>query len=104
VKRRQFITLLAAGLAATMLPAVVAAAPNEWDDFVVRVYARVTEVVRREGRGLRRMWIEPPRADGARYTRRVHIELEAGPSLLDRLHFDFEEVSGSRLMWDGDSI
>jgi len=99
--RRQFLTLFATGLAATRLPAVVAAAPNEWDEFIARVRARTMEVVRREGRGLRRMWIEPPRADGARYTRRVHIELEAGPSLLNKLHFQFDEVSGSRLTWGG---
>ena len=98
--RRQFITLFAAGLAATKLPAAVVAAPTEWDEFIARVRARTMEVVRREGRGLRRMWIEPPRADGARYTRRVHIELEPGPSLLDRLHFEFDEVSGSRLRDD----
>jgi hypothetical protein len=104
LKRRQFITLFAAGLVATTLPVAVAAAPNEWDDFVARVHARVTEIVRREGRGVKKMWIEPPRAGGVRYTRRVHIELEPGPSLLDRLHFEFVEVSGSRLMWDGDSI
>jgi hypothetical protein len=99
--RRQFITLFAAGLAATTLPAAVVAAPTDWDEFIARVRARTMEVVRREGRGLRRMWIEPPRADGARYTRRVHIELEAGPSLLDKLHFQFDEVSGSRLTWGG---
>ena len=102
--RRQFITLFAAGLAARTLPAVVVDAQNEWDEFIARVRTRTMEVVRREGRGLRRMWIEPPRADGARCTRRVHIELEAGPSLLDKLHFEFDEVSGTRLMWDGDSI
>jgi len=100
--RRQFITLFAVGLAATALPVVPA--PDEWDEFIARVRARTMEVVRREGRGLRRIWIEPPRADGVRYTRRVHIELEPGPSLLDRLHVEFVEVSGSRLMWNGDSI
>jgi hypothetical protein len=96
--RRRFITLFAAGLAATTLPVV--AAPDEWDAFIARVRARVIEVVRREQRGIKKMWIEPARADGARYTRRVHIELEPGPSLLDKLHFQFDEVSGSR--WDGD--
>jgi hypothetical protein len=98
--RRQFITLFAAGLAATKLPAAVVAAPTEWDEFIARVHVRTMEIVRREGRGLRRMWIEPPRADGVRYTRRVHIELEPGPSLLDKLHFQFDEVSGSRLTWE----
>jgi len=97
VKRRHFITLLAAGLAATTLPAAVVTVPNEWDEFIARVHARVIGVVRREGRGVKKMWIEPPRADGARYTRRVHIELEPGPSLLDRIYFVFDEVSGSRL-------
>lgn len=101
--RRHFIQLVAsavAGAVAVKLPALplpAPAAPDEWADFLERVRARVMEIVQREQRGLRRMWIEPPRADGVRYTRRVHIELEAGRSLLDRLHFDFIEVSGSRL-------
>ena len=54
-------------------------------------------VVRREGRGLHRLYIDPPRADGGRYVRTVHIFLDPGPSLLDKLHFQFDEVSGSRL-------
>ena len=101
MKRRQFITLFAVGLAATTLPAPLV---DEYGQFLERVRDKVVAIVRGEGRGLRRMWIEPPRADGARDTRRVHIELEAGPSLLDKLHFQFDEVSGSRLTWEGDCI
>jgi hypothetical protein len=77
---------------------------DEYDDFLERVRHKVAEIVRREGRGLRKMCIYPPRADGAWHVRTVHIFLEPGPSLLDRLHFEFVEVSGSRLMWDGGSI
>ena len=98
MKRRQFITLFAVGLAATALPAPLV---DDYGQFLERVRDKVVAIVLAEGRGLRRMWIEPPRADGARYTRSVHIELEAGPSLLDKLHFQFDEVSGSRLKWGG---
>src|SRR5580704_4587334 len=103
-RRSLFKNLFALGVV-TVLPLPVnalpsaTAVPDEWDDFVARVRARVIEVVRREQRGIKKMWIEPARVDGARYTRLVHIELEPGPSLLDKLHFQFDEVSGSR--WGG---
>ena len=56
---------------------------------------RIRDIVRREGRCPREIWIDPPRADGWRYVRKVHLMLE--PGLLDKLHFEFEEPSGSRL-------
>lgn len=73
---------------------------DEYATFLERVRYKVVTIVRREGRGLRKMYIDPPRADGAWYVRTVHVFLEPGPSLMDKLHFQFDEVSGSR--WDGD--
>lgn len=100
MKRRGFIfgiamLPLATAPFAAALPAVTA--QDEYDEFTHRVWERVTEIVRREGRDVHRMWIDPPRAEGIVYVRTVHIMLEAGGSLLDKLHFEFEEVSGSRL-------
>lgn len=87
-------------LSITALPA--AQPVDEWQDFLNRLEARVKEIVRREGRSLSTsklhlpLWIEPPRAAGNVYVRRVHVMLQPGPSLLDKLHHSFEEVSGSR--------
>jgi len=81
------------------------APPDEYGEFLRRVEQRVAEIVAREGRGLTRskrtlpLWIDPPRAVGNVYVRKVHLMLEPGPSLLDKLHFEFEVVSGSR--WSG---
>ncbi|HKM67173.1 MAG TPA: hypothetical protein VJX70_08410, partial [Candidatus Acidoferrum sp.] len=78
---------------------------DEYADFLERVKVRVDEIIRCEERGLSNskyrppLWIDPPRADGARYVRKVHVMLEPGGSLLDKLHFEFEEVSGTRMVW-----
>ena len=104
-RRSLFKNLFALGVVAALplavnaLPAATAV-PDEYGEFLERLHTKVAAIVQREGRGLRKIWIEPPRASGAFYTRRVHIELDAGPSLLDKLHFQFDEVSGSRLLWE----
>ena len=103
MNRRRFIFgAVVLPLAASLPPSLLSAPRDEYDDFLDRVRHKVAAIVRREGRSLRKMCIYPPRPDGARYLRTVHIFLEPGPSLLDRLHFEFDEVSGSR--WDGDCI
>ena len=100
MNRRSFLLgVVVLPLAASLPPSLLSAPRDEYDDFLERVRNKVTAIVLREGRGLRKMYIDPPRADGAWYVRTVHIFLEPGPSLLDKLHLQFEEVSGSR--WDG---
>jgi hypothetical protein len=110
-RRELFKSALALGAVVALplalkLPAPTAKPPvDEYGEFLRRVEQRVTAIVVREGRGLRHkkgelpLWIDPPRADGARYVRKVHLMLEPGPSLLDKLHFEFEEISGSRMVW-----
>ena len=98
--RRSLLKNLCAlgAVAALPLAASTAKPPvDEYGLFLERVRQRIIEIVRREGRGPRKIWIDPPRADGSRYVRKIHLVLEPGGSLLDRLHFEFEEPSGSRL-------
>ncbi len=105
MNRRNFIFgAVVLPLAASLPPSLLSAPRDEYDDFLERVRHKVTAIVRREGRGLHKMYIDPPRADGRRYVRTVHIFLDPGPSLLDKLHFQFDEVSGSRLAWEGGCI
>lgn len=109
-RRRLFRNLFALGvvaalpLAVNVLPAAPAAAPDDWDDFIARVRSRVAQIVRREGRGLHRMCIDPPRIslDATFYTRRVRIHLEAGGSLLQKVYFEWDEPYCSR--WNGDDL
>jgi hypothetical protein len=102
MNRRNFLLgAVVLPLAASLPLSLLSAPQDEYDDFLERVRHKVAALVRREGRGLHRLYIDPPRADGARYVRTVHIFLEPGPSLLDKLHFQFDEVSGSRLTWGG---
>lgn len=81
---------------------IAAGEPTEWDLFLARVQGEVEGLVRREGRGLKELWIEPPRVEGSHFVRKVHIFLNPGPSLLDRLHFEVTLFSGSR--WNGDDV
>ena len=60
---------------------------DEYGEFLSRVGQRIRDIVRREGRAPREIWIDPPRADGSRT---VHLRLEPGGSLLDKLHFEFD--------------
>jgi len=107
MNRRNFLTMLGLGAAAAVLPLTAKPAQtDEYDDFLARVQTRVQEIVRREGRGLHTtskhtlpMWIDPPEARGNVFVRKVHVMLKPGGSLLQKLHFEFEEVSGSRLVW-----
>ncbi len=112
LNRRQLIkSAFAFGAAAALLPlaaslpAVAAEPRDDYTIFLEKVSSRVMEIVRREGRGLTRskhtlpLWIDPPRACGSEYVRKVHLMLEPGPSLLDKLHFEFDVVSGSRMQW-----
>ena len=110
-RRELFKSALALGAVVALplalkLPAPTAKPPvDEYGEFLRRVEQRVTAIVAREGRGLTRskrtlpLWIDPPRAVGNVYVRKVHLMLEPGPSLLDKLYFEFEVVSGSR--WSG---
>ena len=94
MRRREFLRVAgAAGLAATVLPAAVVAAPvDEWADFLVRVRSRTMEITRREMRGPHRIVIDPPHvADGIQY-RRVKLTLDTGGSLLDKMFFQWDEV------------
>jgi hypothetical protein len=53
--------------------------------FFSRVWSRTAEIVRREGRSIRSMVIDPP-ANGARV---VRLQLEPGGSLLQKIYFQF---------------
>jgi hypothetical protein len=102
MNRRNFLLgAVVLPLAVSLPPSLLSAPRDEYEDFLERVRHKVAAIVRREGRGLHRLYIDPPRADGAWYVRTVHMFLEPGPSLLDKLHFQFDEVSGSRLTWGG---
>ena len=96
-RRSLFKNLFALGVV-TVLPLPVnalpsaTAVPDEWDDFVARVRARTRDLVRQEQRGVKELWIAPPRlsANGT-FTRRVHLRLDAGSSLLDNNFFQWDE-------------
>jgi hypothetical protein len=100
VNRRNFIFGAAILPLAFKLQPMPTAPTDEYTLFLERVRSRVIEVVRREQRGLHRLEIDPPRANGGLYVRRVKLTLAAGPSLLDSTFFQWDEVSGSR--WSGD--
>ena len=80
--RRHFVFGLAALPVVASLPSPV----DEYELFLDRVGQRVRDIVRREGRAPREIWIDPPRGG----SRTVHLRLEPGGSLLDRLHFEFD--------------
>ena len=105
MNRRAFVFGLAALPLAASLGSMPAQPVDEYALFLERVRLKVVEIVRREGRGIRHagsrpgMWIDPPRAVGNVYVRKVHLQLEIGGSLLDKNYFEFDVVSGSR--WGG---
>ena len=97
--RRNFIRLVGATGLVLLLPRMQPADP--YDAFLARVERGVHEIVQAQGRGVRKLSIDPPKASpcGRYFTRRVNVRLEPGPSLLDQQAFQFDVVSGSR--WDG---
>ena len=106
ISRRHFVAGLVAGALATTLPlpAQPVQEPDEWDDFIARVRARVIEITQRENRAPRSMFIEAPRVseDGTHYTRRVNLQIDAGGSLLDKINFQWNEYYMSRCQWNRD--
>jgi len=95
VNRRNFLSIAGMGAVALALPAILA--PRDpWLDFLERVHVKVVEIMRREHRGLASerfcspLWMDKP-VNGFR---RVHIRLAPGGSLLQKLHFEFDEWSG----------
>jgi hypothetical protein len=93
MRRREFLRVGAAGLLATTLPAIATAPVDEWANFLGRIRSRMMEIVCREGRGPHSVVIDPPyvSADGTQY-RRVNLTLDAGPPLLDRILYQWDEV------------
>ncbi len=86
MNRRQFIRLVGVATAgASMLPIV--GERDEYQKFLDSVRSHVIEIVRREGRGIHRMWIDPVNEG----TRKVNLRLVAGSSLLDKLYFTWDE-------------
>jgi hypothetical protein len=99
VRRRTFIAnVLGTVAAATVTGGLVALnlPRDEYGEFLERVGARVRQIVRENGRGVHRMWIDSPQANGDHYVRLVNLTLVAGPSLLDKIVFCWYERSGSR--------
>jgi hypothetical protein len=67
--------------AAAALPALSAPPPvDEWTAFTERVRERVMEIVRQEGRAPKDMWIDPARAAGNVFVRKIHLRLTPGSS------------------------
>jgi len=94
LNRRAFIksSCVAGALAVGVVSvSVLAAAPDEYGEFLQRVAARIRTITEREQRGVRRMWIDPPRVVDGRTCRTVHLQTNAGPSLLDKLFFIWDE-------------
>lgn len=80
VTRRSFCQVLgAAGLVLLLPPAFLKSEPDiDWE----RVHTKVMQIVKEQGRNVRRMWIEGGK---------VHVMLAPGPSLLNVQHFEFSE-------------
>jgi hypothetical protein len=100
LKRRQFIATLTSALTIAVtgvaIPLMCGPTHQQEDgysqEFFERIGARVGSIVREQGRGLRSLEIAPPEiVEGVR-VRRCNLRLEAGPSLLDRLHFTWFQI------------
>jgi hypothetical protein len=103
MERRKFLSTLAFAASATMLPLPALPQQDDYSIFLEKVRTKMVEIIQREGRELHRIEIAPPKAAGRYYTRLVVVVLRPGPSLLDRQHFQWEEISGSRLTaWGGE--
>jgi hypothetical protein len=90
--RRQFIqSLTAVGLGVAAGASMLVGERDEYLIFLANVRSKVIEVVRREGRGFKSMEIAPPQVVDGLIIRRVSLGLNAGPTLLDKLYFTWDE-------------
>jgi hypothetical protein len=100
MKRRQFFKLVggvaAVGVAGALVHDPTDVYTDPYDAFLARVRTQLISLTREHGREVHLMRIDPPqlRKDG-RYTRTVRVHLVAGGSLLDRVSFQWDEISES---------
>lgn len=100
MRRRYFFRTLFSAAAVAMVSVVhdyTDLYTDPYDAFLARVRQRVVQIVREEGRGISRLWIDPPRVEGGRCERRVNLRLEAGGSLLNRVTYQWDEISDSKV-------
>jgi hypothetical protein len=93
--RRTFLRSLGAAGFALLLPKTAdpkVAETDSYSIFLKNVHHHICDIVRREEREVRRLEIGSPR-NGVRQCR---LHLVAGPSLLDRIVFVWDE------QWEGD--
>ena len=83
INRRAFLWTVIA--AATVQPGRDSGPYSE--AFFAKVWSRVTSIVVEQRRGVHRIVIDPPRGN----TRLVRLRLNAGPSLLDRIYYEWSE-------------
>jgi hypothetical protein len=105
MRRRYFFRALFGAAAVAGLPVVHDPADlytDPYQDFLNRVRTRLLSLTREHGRPITKMWIDPPRVSdcGRHYIRTTHVRLEIGGTLLDTNYLEFDEVSGTRCLWE----